>query len=246
MDSKADNNSDPKLKGPHQYTDEELEKILQTGLDEPLKELSQETDVPHFISAFKIEFGENRIYTGTLYKLYKEWSKDFSLSRKQFINQMNLHIPSEFRGGKHYYFVNLSSIAITGKTREMVLQRKIEKTKSKHSREHFETYLKLFDVIPGDFWIDARDLYYIYTKWLKDTGKRRGFGQVVFNNFCRLYFQTRRRKDKAVWVAVQGWSILKHISLKKIKRLKQERLEKREENKKKSNKVSKPLSRTES
>lgn len=233
MDCEADNNSNPKLKGLHQYTDEELEAILQTGSEGPLKELAQDSDIPHFISVFKLEHGENVIFTDALYKLYKAWSKECYLTRNQFISRMNLHIPSVSYGGKHYYLVNLSSIAITGKTREMVLERKIEKTKSKHSREHFELYLKTFDVKRGDFWIDTRDLRYLYKNWLKKIGKKSGFSQFIFNSFCRLYFNTRVRKEGAIWAAVHESSILKHISLSQIKQLKLERLEKREKNKKK-------------
>lgn len=224
MDCEADSGNSPKLKGLHQYSDDELLDVLSNAKeDEVSKELEQISDIPHFISFFKLEFGNNRINVKILHNLYSAWG-NCKLTRSEFVKEMNLHLPSELYGGARYYLLNSESFVVTGKTRELLQERKLDKRKSRHSRSHFEQFLKHHKITPGDYWIELDNVYYLYKNWIKSTGNRNKFSEQVFRQFCYLYFKKKLDRRDWTWIQVNP-SILKHISIEKIEQLRFQRKE---------------------
>lgn len=162
---------------------EELLRLVKTQDKQPSSNLKDE--ISRFLLFYKIEPGNKRVLPTLLYKLYNEWSNDPCKSR-EFALKLSNYLPRISNG---LVLVNQDSFELIEKFNIIIGSRvKLQnKTKIPHIKKHFESFLKINDLIKGSNWVNSDLLYYFYKQWIyKNKGKK--IGIIPFINMCKLYF----------------------------------------------------------
>jgi hypothetical protein len=166
-----------------------------------------------FIENFKITHGTNRVSPKLLYKLYRSWNKKHIITQAQFSSQFTKYYP--LHTTNPYYLLN-SEIA------DLVLQiEKLNKPKSysvkyKSVHEHFNKFLNLFNIKPGNLFIEADVFYHVYDTWAYKNNVRKNFSYERFVTVCELYFDNKFFDGSEVlWFGVDQ-SIKQHISTQAV------------------------------
>ncbi len=156
------------------------------------------TDINEFLSFYQISEGENRVTGTLLYNLYKRWSLN-PRSRVQFTNEILEFFPIIRYGVGYVFFIN--------KTKNELLIEKGEfktkklKTQSKSWSQHFQNYLKKYNIKTGRFYVKDVVLYNLYDKWLYEQRRKHNLSLQQFNHFCKVFFKSKRIKGH-IWFAV--------------------------------------------
>ena len=193
----------------HQISDKELLDILENADSLPNILITTKTDVLDFIYALRITKGENKVTTGLLYRLYKNWSKN-PIARQIFTNEAALIIETATRFRKETCFmINLDENVLLKKTLEYV--KKIDKTKRKPDKRHFDNYLNRYQIKKGSFFVKDLVLFNLYDKWTYENNKPHSLSFLNFNKFCQLYFKPYKIIENRFWYGLDN-SIIKYFT----------------------------------
>jgi len=189
-----------------ELTDEELNKLLDNTIES--NTISGINDINEFISTYNIKSGSFRIPTKLLYKIYKSWSKD-PLRGKTFTNNLTDLFPVIRYGSGFMLCLNKDVWNLKEDFNKHF--KPLNKTKNKNYKEHFDNFLKHYNIENGSFFIKDSVLYNLYDKWTYKNKKRHPLGEAQFINFCRLYFPKFKKIEKVYWFPIDH-SINQYLS----------------------------------
>jgi len=189
---------------PNSLTDQQLLNELEKA-PEKLQELyiSQfNDDVVGFCTHFDIQSGTFTVRQTLLYKLYKLWSFE-PVSRETFGRRINQYILPHQKGRYWYYLLDINALKISIEAYKILQKQIRDKTKSPHYKRHFENFIKHYDIKSGTYWIESFMLYYLYDKWIYKIHKHNPMGEFQFFNFCKIYFDYKRKtSNRVMWFKV--------------------------------------------
>lgn len=183
-------------------TDEELQNLLENNTSD-IKPIEYQNDILDFLTIYQIKSGTEFITSQLLYKFYKMWSKT-PVSPNKFSTQVKYFISSNSAG----YLINIPNMDILQNVVKQL--KKPDKTKSKLFKQHFDNYLKKYDIKEGTFFVKDTILYNLYDKWTYGNKKRHPLSLNQFINFGKLYFESKYI-DRNYWFAVDK-TIIKHLT----------------------------------
>lgn len=202
---------------PHSFSEAELLALLETAED--IETTSWANDVPFFLSHFKLDQGSNKVSVVLLYKLYMLYSKhsvvqqEFTKTVAQFIEKTG-----------NYFHLNIKPIRIA-----KVLQEKKEKKllsfNSINMQKHYDDFVKLKDVKPGNTWVEGMILYEIYRFYCIDRKKAVRLSLPQFIPLSHLYFKGKKvGSSKTTWFQVDDEIIGRSLTQEDITRLNNRRI----------------------
>lgn len=144
-------------------------------------------DVFSFINALKILPGTKKVQKRLLYTIYRNWSTN-PVTKVQF----SIFICSFFEYNQYYYFLNLDALQIVRIPYKSIRKEKVDKTKSKNYKRHFESFLSFYELKSGTFYVEPRILYFLYDKWTYNNHNKHVLGFKHFLRFLNLYFDKKR------------------------------------------------------
>ncbi len=210
-------------KTPGEIADSELEKLIEESKDIENPVLTTDrNDVLKFLSTFNIQPGTHIVTARFLYTLYTKWSTQ-PVNNAAFTANISVYIPGYSGGyGKRKYQINLNIFQLT-KAGQRFLSRKIDKTKSKIWKRHFEAFLKAHNITKGNTYIEGSILFHLYDKWNYDNNRKQ-INQVMgynhFQNFMSIYFESKRvTVSRMLWFGVNESIFNTYLSKDKIKEL---------------------------
>jgi hypothetical protein len=208
-------------KTPLEYSNEELKKALeQTDGEQSTQEY--ETDVPSFLSFYKIKSGKDLVLKRVLYKLYTYFSQNPIESRK-FTEQMNQYVISRQVGPYQYYVINQKALDLSKHAYDHIIEHTHDRVKIPAWKAHFDKYLERYKIKPGHYFIPSMALYNLYDKYVYETGKKLPLSYHQFIKFCKLYFDAERvTQDKVTYYGVDK-SIKEFITEDEIRQLRKSR-----------------------
>lgn len=220
------------IKNPSNYTTQELLEILKQ--EEEYKPIlynyPSKNDVLNFILFFNLEPGNDTVTNNLLYQLYCNWSEE-KTTKQRFMNNIKKYFKTELP----FIYINKTALKITEEVYKLIEINKVDKTKNKDQRLHFENFLENYKLKSGTKWIESVILYSLYDEWCYKNKKKNPMGTQHFYGFCRLYLPNKRRtSSKIIWYGVDE-SFLESIGVNKIERIRKGYAQK---NKKKYGKVS--------
>lgn len=189
----------PKLSRlPSNFTIEELlEAADSTPINIPTNTQSSNDIIDHdvfaFISDLKILPGDKSVDKRLIYRIYRNWSVEplknvgFALFMQQF-----------FEYNQRSYLLNLDALEILKTPYKSVRKEKVDKTKSKNYKLHFESFLNFYKLTPGKFYVESSVLFYLYDKWTYENNNRSAMGSKQLIKFLSLYFDRKRIVDSKV------------------------------------------------
>ena len=206
---------------PSEFTTEELLELAKdTTFNKEERDVITEhiNDVVPFLSHFDIKPGTDIITKRFFYNLYKEWSTN-PILKASFDDIISQYFLIHQKGNKYYYLINKNSLQLSKRLYKLILERTVDKTKSKNYKNHFDSFLTANKVKAGNYWIESFILYYLYDKWTYKNKNNNPLGRNQFFNFCTLYFKHKRRtSNRLQWFAVNK-SILKHFTSEQLERI---------------------------
>jgi len=206
-----------------------LDSLNQEETVEVAPQIQHNNDVLSFLMTFNIKAGEEPVKLKLLYQLYSLWSKK-PVHKSTFGQEINKYLPDTAR----CYLVDISAWKISEEIQKVAMKGKVDKTKWKGYRRHFENYLKKYDIKAGTYYVKSYVLFYLYDKWVYGIKKARPLGERQFFNFCQLYFKSKRNNKSALsWFAVDKTSLFKVITMEQILRIERAHKEKHDKKKKK-------------
>jgi hypothetical protein len=204
------------------YSNDELKRALEqneTG-EHTIQEYS--SDVPEFLSFYKIKPGKDLVLKRVLYKLYGYWSEN-SLDKEKFNSQVNEYIPTRQVGPYMYYVINQKALDLSKHAYDHIIEHTHDRTKIPAWKAHFDKYLEYYKLKPGTFFIESYILHNLYDKYTYETKKKMPMGYKQFVNFCRLYFDAERLTSNKVCYFGVDKSIREFITDDEIKQLRKSR-----------------------
>lgn len=208
---------------PHQLSDEELLKLVEEGGDlEAPKELKD--PILNFLQAFNIQPGRFLVHTKSIHDLYKAWSNDRSLTKRQFEDKVGMYIAKKSYHAKKqaYFMVNKSMFKFHEELERIEQDSKQDPTKSKKQHQSFEKFLQEYGQIGGgNTFIEAVIFYYFYRRDC-ELKPRKPLSYGNFVALCRIYFDTKYN-NKTLWIGLKP-TIIDQITPKVIENMRQGRL----------------------
>lgn len=208
-------------KTPNKVSTEDLLKALTEAPESnnPVHEIFEfKNDVPKYLAKYEIEAGENVVSRRDLYRLYLQFSeapvtpKTFNMSIFGFVNDEN---SSSVR-------INKTKAEIQALLHER--NKKSGKYTPAHpnTRKHFEQFLTEANVKPGNKWVEAWIVLYIYQKWCRQNRKSIRFKPKSFTSMTRLYIESKRTTDVNTWFKIDE-SILSTLTDEDKRKIQNER-----------------------
>lgn len=173
------------------------------GSTEQVDYEAYKNDVLSFLRIFDIEDGDQKVKRSTLYHLYVKWSSS-PVIQQVFSREVNKYVNLELEN-HNYFFLNQKSIDLAVLTYSKIKEKKINKTKSKAYKTHFEQFLKDHDIKAPEKWgwVEGFYLYYLYDKWNYNKKRNNRLARDVFYQYCRLYFKSKSNYSYAyTWFKV--------------------------------------------
>lgn len=205
---------------PHHLTDEELLNSLENA-ESIDTDFEWETDIPQFLSHFKIDQGDYLIRRNILYNLYLTYSNN-PIKRYFFTTQISMFLQTV---GKNYYSCNVKPEVIL----KLIKKDKAKSTRrvgtSPGIRKRFETFLKKIDLKKGNDLIPAYYIYELYRCWAIDNNIKAKISQSNFIVLCSLYYekQLRYHTEGAIFIKIDKEILSRKGNKIIIHRLKQRR-----------------------
>lgn len=205
-----------------EYSNEELKKALEQNTEGEHSAQEYETDVPQFLSFYKIKSGKDLVLKRVIYKLYTYFSEN-PLDKEKFAEQMNQYVISRQVGPYNYYVINQKALDLSKHAYDHIIEHTHDRIKIPAWKAHFDKYLERYQLKPGTFFIEAHILYNLYDKYVYETKKRMPLGYQQFIKFCRLYFDAERlTQDKVTYFGIDK-SIKEFITDDEIQQLRKSR-----------------------
>lgn len=180
-------------------------------------------DVLEFLSAHGFRQGSERIKKSIISDLYKEWSQN-PISG----HALGLELSRCFECSGNYYHIDKTSISLLNKLFEK--KRSSRKIASKKWKQHFENYLKHYNITPGTFFVKNEVLYNLYDKWTYKNGNKNPLGSDQFLSFCTIHFKVKVARHYH-WFGVNR-SIFDHLDEELINELLKKKVNKNAKTKK--------------
>ena len=209
---------------PNNATTEELLKSLEQGDSVAVEYAvdSYHNDVLAFFSSYGILPGEHQVNKSVLRYIYKNWSNN-PITYKQFVTELGKFFAKSISGGRTCFNINQDAFTLSTRAYKIISKNTRSATKSPKTKEHFENFIKKYDIKKGTFWIEARTFFYLYDKWTYTIKKKNPIGYLNFLKLCRLYFPVKKNTGRDLhWVGLDN-SITKHIPKYKINSLRKAR-----------------------
>lgn len=158
-----------KKKAPQIHKTDELLKVAEDPtINTSDNIINYKNDILTFIATFDIQPGEDKIKKTTLFSIYKVWSKN-AIKRNEFHLELGKFLPITKMRLTQGYKINQNAIKLTHSAYKE-FQKESNKLLSKHWTKHFQNFLDLYKVKPGEFWIEDSILYFIYDKYNHQMG----------------------------------------------------------------------------
>lgn len=158
-------------------------------------------DIINFLNIYDIQPGKSPIGVDLLYKLYSKWGGH--QARKTFVREANNYYVLRVSGPKHYYLINKNALKFSTQLLKEFESKELNKTRSKHFKKHFDSYLDFHGIKEGRTWVESYLLYYLYDRWTYKNHNGNPLSYVQFLNFCRLYFKHKRlTSNRVLWFKV--------------------------------------------
>jgi hypothetical protein len=203
------------------YSDEELLEALEQKKGEQ-KAQEHETDVPLFLSFYKIKPGKDLVNKRLFYKLYKYWSVS-PISQVLFGLQINQFLKPHSIGANTYFYVNQKAMDLSKQAYDLILKHTEDATKIPNWKSHWDKFIGYYNIKSGVYFIEAYILYNLYDKFVYETRKKRPLGYSSFINFCRLTFEKEKlTADGITYFGVHD-SIKNHITDDEQQQLREDR-----------------------
>lgn len=190
-----------------ELTEEELLKLLEDKEGDNFNLTDYKNDLLEFISFYQLRPGTNKVTPAILFELYKLWSKK-PIKQKAFTKQMGEMLPTERTFSLRYYLLNCPQNSVLGYVIKYLKTH--NKTHSKVYKQHFDNFLKKYEIKNGSFFIKDFVLFDLYDQWVYQIRKRRPFSYNQFQNFCKLYFEHKYIEPNN-WYGVDQ-SIIRYLS----------------------------------
>jgi hypothetical protein len=136
--------------------------------------------------------------------LFKKWSPSSEKSISTFSLSLNRYLPKQNNTQKSRYLINRDILKISKDIQDLIDAHRKERTKFSSWHLHTEKFLEDTGLGPGDLWVEADILYYVYNRWVDDTRKTKYLGYPTFKEFCRLIFEVRQQKLSNPWIGVNN------------------------------------------
>lgn len=182
---------------------EELLKFLEDNKDESTVNYQDPTDVSQFISVYNITSGPEKVTQHLLYKAYKQWSQN-PIGPTKFHD----NIKDFFALIDGYYSLNKQPLVLKKKINEF--KEKRDKTKQQPWKNHFDAFIKHYNIKKGRHFIKDKVLYNLYDKWAYEHYKKKPLTFFYFNKFCRNHF-VHKQISRVWWFSVTT-KIVNHLS----------------------------------
>src|SRR5271166_2224668 len=173
------------------YTNEELEKALEQASKEELSTQEYASDVPAFLSFYKIKPGKDLVNKRIINKLYKCWSEN-PISDQKLGEQINLFIPSHQIGSQYFYHLNKKAIDLSKEAFKHIEKHTHDRIKIPAWKAHFDKFINHYKLKSGDYFIEGYILLNLYDKFTYETNKKYSLGYQQFFKFCELYFDRQK------------------------------------------------------
>lgn len=215
-----------------EYSNEELKKALEQKTDGEQSTQEYETDVPQFLSFYKIKSGKDLVLKRVIYKLYTYFSEN-PISKEKFGEQMAQYVISRQVGPYFYYVINQKALDLSKHAYDHIIEQTHDRIKIPAWKNHFDKYLERYKLKTGTFFLEAYILYNLYDKFVYETKKRMPLGYQQFIKFCKLYFDAERVTQDGVTYFGIDKSIKEFITDDEIQQLRKSK----KHNGKKANKT---------
>lgn len=211
----------------NQLSDKELHELLQSSPQIPVENsFNYPNDIMDFISFYNLKPGEENIPLRVLYKVYNKWSET-PLKRSQFSEHIGrFFVTKAFGNGNSVVCLDKNA-----KQFQKIIQeffKKMDKTKKKGYKKHFDSFLNFYNISPGTLYLKDKVLYDLYDKW---TYKNQNYNPLSFNQFLgflRLYFKKDEKYIAGNYYFSLDATIVNHLSEDMINEMKK-RYEKTQE-----------------
>lgn len=182
---------------PHNISTQDLLNALEGAEDTETTEWSN--DVPHFLSKFQMEEGENKVKVDLLYKLYKLYSK-YPVRQQEFTMTVSQFIPCD---GK-YYKINVKPMRIAKVVNTQSKIGLVRFTTSLSIKRHYERFLHDNSVKKGITWVEGLILYEVYRRYCIDKKFQLRMTYMNFIKVTKLYFKHKVIRRKSTWLQIDN------------------------------------------
>lgn len=189
-----------------------LDDLINTAeLEEEKQEsvIEYDTDIVSFLLAFDIRQGSYAVTVKLFYDLYKKWSKN-PVKKTKFDKEVANFLIRHQKGPNVYYLVDKDVFKVSEEIQKLILGSRIDKTKSKTYKIHFDNFLKKYQLKSGTYYIESFILYFLYDRWAYSINKKNSLSSAQFFNFCKLYFPFKRNSESRVmWFGIEKEGLLR-------------------------------------
>ncbi len=165
---------------------EELIKQLETAEDDTTT--SHDTSVVFFLKKYNITPGDSHIGLRLLFKLYKA-TLPTCVDYKSFRREIGQLLECN----QYFTKINLQATLISNELMERVSKKK--KKVNNKGLSSFQYFMRLFNIEPGNLWIEARVLYGLYQAHYKTKNRRPPLHPGGFHKFAKLHLRLRINDD---------------------------------------------------
>jgi hypothetical protein len=220
-----------RAKLPHQLTEEELlEQLQKEEHDTTAEVVDADDDILSFIAAFGITYGTTKVKIATLRSLYLHWSKN-PIPKYAF----SLRLGSIFEITKGKIYIHQNGLFFKKEISKWKSIKKRYKVKSPKWHNHFQAFLKHYNLKKGPVYIEGDMLYWLYDKWQYGRGKKSLLSVRTFGEFCLSYLNDKKRTPYSIMYGV-SLEIYNHLSPETVLKFRTQKKEHWNETRKKINK----------
>lgn len=168
---------------------EELLKVLENKDDEGIPTLDP---ILSFIARYNLKFGDEKVPSKILFKLFKMSYPDENFTRYHFSSELSKYLPYK----QTSFLLNKSAMSINLDIFEAA-PRKIVPTTSKPELTKVDRYLDYYSIKPGTLLVKLDILFYLYVLYTNETGIKRIMGKGRFSKILALKFEKKLLKNIA-------------------------------------------------
>jgi hypothetical protein len=180
--------------------------LLKAAASEEIVTFGNSNSVLRFLVAHGIEAGRYNAPISGLFALYCKWT-DLAMGKRAFHNKIAQFLVKRVIRDIGFVRIN-KSITQLGIIENEIVTKKHNPSAFQYKKRHFDNFLAYYDLKAGKFFVESFILYHLYDRWTHMNGTKNTLGKPSFNEFCALYFRTRRNKDMLEFSVS---STIKHI-----------------------------------
>lgn len=189
-----------------------LEDLINTAESEEKAQestIEYDDDIVSFLLAFDIRQGTHAVSVKLFYNLYKKWSKA-PVKKAKFDREVANFLIRHQKGPNVFYLIDKDVFKVSEEIQKFILNGRIDKTKSKPYKKHFDNFLKKYELKAGTYYIESYILFFLYDRWAYSINKKNSLSSAQFFNFCKLYFPFKRNSESRVmWFGIQKEGLLR-------------------------------------